>query len=633
VKATLTPAGEILSVIENLVSLSGPLLPAVIDYADALNVVLEKRYPEVDRNLPETGFVDNKVTFGTGNRFVEAPTVTRIIVPVNGGRLRIGYLVETWDRDNQLWHTVVSGTGRIVLEQHRTSADSYNVFTVSPAAAPQTIVNGQPGWVTSNTTIGPNVDAYLDRDNNNLPDANGRPVSQTRNFVMSADLTQAPTTTANQMVAVTNLFYLNNVLHDKLYAHGFTEAAGNFQGNDPVNAEAQDGGGTNNANFATPPDGSRPRMQMYLWNASTPNRDGSIDSDIVYHEYGHGLTWRMIGNMGGPLAGAIGEGMSDTLAIYLNRNDVVAEYSSNQPGGIRRYPYTNYPLTYRNVTGASVHDDGEIYAAAMWKLLELWEGSGRSQDTLLDYIVDGMNSTPSQPSFEHMRNGILAAAPTADEDCLIWTAFAQFGIGSGADGRISCGFSSCQVVITESFAIPGGVCSTGGTNSPPSVVITSPANSTNYTRNTPATFTGTATDEDGNLSHALLWSSNIQGPLGTGASITRSDLVEGTHLITATATDSSALAGSASITVTVLPAITLTTRPYKVAGVGWVDLTWTTMPGATVDVYGDGLIVATTANDGFHSYRTGFKGKGTYRYKVCQTGSTTVCSNYSAAVF
>ena len=55
------------------------------------------------------------------------------------------------------------------------------------------------------------------------------------------------------MAAVTNLFYLNNVIHDKLYRHGFNEAAGNFQtnnfgkggaGNHPVNAEAQDGGGT-----------------------------------------------------------------------------------------------------------------------------------------------------------------------------------------------------------------------------------------------------------------------------------------------------------------------------------------------------------------------------------------------------
>ena len=71
-----------------------------------------------------------------------------------------------------------------------------------------------------------------------------------------------------------NLFYLNNVVHDILYRHGFNEAAGNFQvdnfgkggaGADAVRAEAQDGSGTDNANFATPPDGRKPRMQMYLW--------------------------------------------------------------------------------------------------------------------------------------------------------------------------------------------------------------------------------------------------------------------------------------------------------------------------------------------------------------------------------
>ena len=157
----------------------------------------------------------------------------------------------------------------------------------------------------------------------------------------------APTDVTNQKVAVTNLFYLNNVVHDRLYGYGFTEAAGNFQtnnfgkggfGNDPVNAEAQDGGGTNNANFGTPGDGSRPRMQMYLWNAADPDRDGDLDSDIVYHEYGHGLTWRMIGDMSGAFAGAIGEGMSDTLATYFNGDDRVGEYSTNNANGIRSAP-------------------------------------------------------------------------------------------------------------------------------------------------------------------------------------------------------------------------------------------------------------------------------------------------------
>ncbi|WP_271855213.1 T9SS-dependent M36 family metallopeptidase [Patiriisocius marinus] len=79
--------------------------------------------------------------------------------------------------------------------------------------------------------------------------------------------------------ATTNLFYWNNIMHDVWYQYGFDEESGNFQANnygnggtenDFVDAQAQDGGGTNNANFSTPPDGNNPRMQMFLWNASGP---------------------------------------------------------------------------------------------------------------------------------------------------------------------------------------------------------------------------------------------------------------------------------------------------------------------------------------------------------------------------
>jgi extracellular elastinolytic metalloproteinase len=88
------------------------------------------------------------------------------------------------------------------------------------------------------------------------------------------DLTQVPTLGKNRRAATTNLFYWNNLMHDVMYQYGFTEATGNFQadnqgrggtGGDYVRAEAQDGGGTNNANFATPPDGTSGRMQMYLF--------------------------------------------------------------------------------------------------------------------------------------------------------------------------------------------------------------------------------------------------------------------------------------------------------------------------------------------------------------------------------
>ena len=43
--------------------------------------------------------------------------------------------------------------------------------------------------------------------------------------------------------------------------------------------------------------------------------------------------------------------MSDVLAIVINDNDRVGEYSFSDPIGIRSAPYTNYPRTYGDVAG------------------------------------------------------------------------------------------------------------------------------------------------------------------------------------------------------------------------------------------------------------------------------------------
>ncbi|MEP6794597.1 MAG: M36 family metallopeptidase, partial [Saprospiraceae bacterium] len=86
---------------------------------------------------------------------------------------------------------------------------------------------------------------------------------------------------------ITNLFYWNNIMHDVTYQYGFNEVSGNFQNNnlgrggagaDYVKAEAQDGGGTNNANFSTPVDGTSGRMQMYLWSAVSGSSPLTINS-------------------------------------------------------------------------------------------------------------------------------------------------------------------------------------------------------------------------------------------------------------------------------------------------------------------------------------------------------------------
>ncbi|MDH5340432.1 MAG: M36 family metallopeptidase, partial [Rubrivivax sp.] len=181
-------------------------------------------------------------------------------------------------------------------------------------------------------------------------------------------------------------------------------------------------------------------------------KDGDLDSDIVYHEYGHGLTWRMIGGMSGPLAGAIGEGMGDGLSMLINGDDIVGEYSSSNPLGIRRFRYAGYPLTYKDVTGAEVHDDGEIYAAIVWRMIELFGTGGRER--LFTHVVQGMNYTPSTPSYEQMRDGILQAVsmgPTPDDRCTVWSAFAQYGVGVGAKGTVS---RRGALSVTESITKP-----------------------------------------------------------------------------------------------------------------------------------------------------------------------------------
>lgn len=80
--------------------------------------------------------------------------------------------------------------------------------------------------------------------------------------------------------AITNLFYVNNLMHDVWYQYGFDEPAGNFQNdnlgrggqeNDYVIADALDGSGTSNANFSAPPDGVYGRMQMYEWGSGASN--------------------------------------------------------------------------------------------------------------------------------------------------------------------------------------------------------------------------------------------------------------------------------------------------------------------------------------------------------------------------
>ncbi|HEU0137445.1 MAG TPA: T9SS-dependent M36 family metallopeptidase [Flavobacterium sp.] len=175
---------------------------------------------------------------------------------------------------------------------------SYRVipFNVeSPAHGPRQLVTSPHnptaspfGWHDTNgiagneftITRGNNVQAQEDADGNN-----GIGLSPDGGAALVFDYPYGGTSTTPATytnASTTNLFYMNNMMHDVWFNYGFNETNGNFQQKnyggstnsflgDAVFADSQDGStatppNMNNANFSTPPDGQRPRMQMYLWN-------------------------------------------------------------------------------------------------------------------------------------------------------------------------------------------------------------------------------------------------------------------------------------------------------------------------------------------------------------------------------
>ncbi len=419
-----------------------------------------------------TGFTRFANPLGEGREEILAK---RMIVNVNGVAV-LAYRVMADVRSSEWYDTLVdANTGELIYRFNLYSDVQGQVFTSSPGISlgnSRATVQIAPlfgvtdPWVGSGTvSTGNNADAYIDRDANNLPDSTTTTSTGTNPGLTSgrADTSKATPAgeftfvysnsnapTVQQANAITNLWYFNNYMHDWMYSLGFTESARNFQTNnfgrggaqnDAVKAEAQDGSGTNNANFATPADGSSGRMQQYIFTAPTPDRDSDLDGDVVMHEYGHGVSNRLIGNgsgLGGTQSGAMGEGWSDYWACSNYNDGVMGEYVVQSSAGIRRAPYSVPSATvhdsYADVgnSGFEVHDDGEVWAAALFDLLQT---IGKTKSDKI--VLDGMKNTVTSPSMVAARTGIITAcnADFPADVCTVWTVFARHGLGASASGN------------------------------------------------------------------------------------------------------------------------------------------------------------------------------------------------------
>jgi len=78
--------------------------------------------------------------------------------------------------------------------------------------------------------------------------------------------------------------------------------------------------------------------------------------------------------------------------------------------------------------------------------------------------------------------------------------------------------------------------------------------------------------------------------------------------------------------------ITLSAKGRKEEGINTVRLTWRGAASTDVDVYRNGMVIVTTANDGTYIDSTGDTGRARYTDKVCEAG-TMNCSNEVTVTF
>ena len=389
-------------------------------------------------------------------------------------------------------NTLLSGSFAPPAASYRVYAmpiESPNYGTRTLVSNPENLTASPFGWHDTNgddipeftNSRGNNVDAYDDDNANNNPDGKYA-FSPGGNLIFDFPLnTTYSAGDQSESAAITNLFYWTNIIHDVTYQYGFDEASGNFQqnnygngglGNDPVNAEAQDGSGTCNANFGTPGDGSRPRMQMYVCNS----RDGDLDNMVIIHEYGHGISNRL-STLGG--AEQMGEGWSDYYGLMLTMESGDAGPDSRGVGtwligegpggpGIRTWPYsTNFgvnPHTYDDIkTEVAPHGVGSVWAEMLWEMTweliaihgfdtDFYNGTGGNNISLA-LVTEGLKLQASQPGFVDGRDAILAADMAlygGANQCAIWEAFARRGLGFSAIQ----GSSGSKTDGTEAFDLP-----------------------------------------------------------------------------------------------------------------------------------------------------------------------------------
>ena len=464
--------------------------------------------------------VDGRVTSSSAKRssgttrgtvFADGDRASLVAFRTAGGT-RLAWQTLTTPGAGQMYsHVVDARTGRVVYRRNLVQNDHGKVWRYWPGSPKggtrQDVDFTRRGWLPSGSPrlAGNNTHVWSDINDDNRAQTTEEVGPGARSFIFpftNFNSVDGPPCSDrfkcswasgldnswqnNRKQNAVQVFYYVNRFHDHLRDApiGFTRAAGNFEAidDDAVQAQPDDGATTagghpdashvDNANMGTPPDGIPPIMQMYLFNDPEDPEDpflqsnGGDEADVVYHEYTHGLSNRLVidpsGNstLGNVQAGAMGEAWSDWYAMDF-LNNLGLQRNTGAPGEVRIGEYVGHGLDLirtqpmdcpvgstssrcHGTVGAGpggytygdfgrirgvpeVHADGEIWGETLWQL----RGNLGSKVTE-SLVTRAMELSPANPSFLDERNAILqadmATAKGAHQDT-IWKVFAKRGMG------------------------------------------------------------------------------------------------------------------------------------------------------------------------------------------------------------